>query len=99
MAKRHTVRVLFHDDTPEGRVYRTPPKYRIKQRGVAVNMSAKDALALRRIYAKSGTPGHIAPKGKHHRASVMSILKRDHFKEVLKDAGKRGKGPRLKGIE
>jgi hypothetical protein len=40
-----------------------------------------------------------SPKGKHHRASVLSILKRDRFREVLATATKRGKGPRLKGID
>lgn len=44
-------------------------------------------------------PVAAARAKKHHRTSAIGILKKDKFKEALRDASKRSKGPRLKGIE
>lgn len=42
---------------------------------------------------------HHTKKRRKPHPSVMSILKKDKFKAALKDAGKRVKSSRLKGIE
>lgn len=55
-----------------------------------------------RFYAKAGQfDVKPAPKAKTKRRhpGVMSILKKDKFKEVLKDSSKRSKSSRLKGVD
>lgn len=42
---------------------------------------------------------NLRPSKKRKHLGVMSILKKDKFNEVLSDAGKRSRSPRLKGIE
>jgi hypothetical protein len=64
---------------------------------MAARKKKMDAFTAR-FYAKAGQ-FDVKPAPKRRHAGVMTILKKDALKEAIRDATKRSKGPRLKGID